>query len=157
MPVKPRRVKFDRDELDDYIDTLIKLDPADETFSVFAWIKGGAPGQAIMSQEGGADWLLTDSHGCLMTALDSGGRRSGGPLISETVITDGHWHRIGFAWDGSNRILYVDDNVVAEDTQPNLRGASDGLYLGASSSLGPGAFWSGMIDDVRIYDRVVIP
>jgi hypothetical protein len=31
------------------------------------------------------------------------------------------------------------------------------LYIGAGASLTPGTFWSGLIDDVRIYDRAVKP
>ncbi|MFC1762599.1 LamG-like jellyroll fold domain-containing protein [Planctomycetota bacterium] len=31
------------------------------------------------------------------------------------------------------------------------------LQIGAGNTLDPGTFWSGLIDDVRIYDRVVTP
>jgi len=142
----------------DYVAAPKTINPADGPFSVFAWIKGGGPGQVIMSQisSNGVNWLTADSlTGCLRTEL-KGGRR-GGPLESQTVIADGNWHRVGFTWDGSNRVLYVDDVVVAEDTLSSLAGASAGLFIGASRSLEPGKFWSGLIDDVRIYDRVVKP
>jgi hypothetical protein len=146
------------DGIDDYIDTLFKLDPADGPFSVFAWVKGGTPGQVILSQEGGEDWLLTDTQGCLMTALQSNsGRIKSGPLISEMTITDGNWHRVGFVRDGSERILYVDDIEVVRDTVNTLDSASGNLYLGIGSNTEAGTFWSGLIDDVRIYDRVVTP
>ena len=97
------------------------LNPADGVFSVFAWVKGGAPGQVIISQKDGADWLATNTQGYLMTDLKSGGRRSGDPLISETIVTDGNWHRVGFTWDGTNRILYVDDVEIAHDIPTNQR------------------------------------
>jgi hypothetical protein len=71
------------------------------------------------------------------------------------VITDGNWHRIGFVWDGSHRKLYVDGVVAAEDTQPPLAGSVDGLYIGCGKAMEAGTFWSGLIDDVRIYNRVV--
>lgn len=145
------------DGIDDYIETPGMLNPADGVFSVFAWVKGVMPGQVIISQEDSADWLLADTQGYLMTALKSGGRRSGAPLISEMTITDDNWHWVGFTWDGSNRTLYVDDIVVAEDSLSNLAGASGGLRIGTGSNLEPGTFWSGLIDDVRIYDRVVKP
>ena len=38
-----------------------------------------------------------------------------------------------------------------------LEPAPGGLYLGAGSKLDAGSFWSGLIDDVRIYSRVVKP
>jgi len=91
-----------------------------------------------------------------MTELKSAGR-DGCSLISETHITDGNWHRIGFVWDGSNRTLYVDGVAVAEDTQDGLEGSENSLYIGTGASMGPGTYWSGLIDDVRIYNRAVRP
>jgi len=91
-----------------------------------------------------------------MTKLKSSGR-SGCPLLSQTNITDGNWHHIGLVWDGANRILYVDDVAVAEDTQANLEGSDNGLYIGTGNDMEVGTYWSGLIDDVRIYNRIVIP
>jgi hypothetical protein len=65
--------------------------------------------------------------------------------------------RVGLAWDGSNRILCVDGVGVAKDTQGGLSKSIGGLYLGEGKNLEPGSFWSGLIDDVRIYDRAVKP
>jgi len=64
---------------------------------------------------------------------------------------------VGLTWDGSNRILYVDDVEVAKDTQAQLGGSAGGLYIVAGKNLEPGSFFSGLIDDVRIYNRVVRP
>jgi hypothetical protein len=124
---------------------------------VFAWVKGGAPGQVILSQAGGANWLMASSpDGVLMTDLKSAGRQGNG-LTSAAVVTDGNWHRVGLVWDGSNRILYVDDIEVAKDTQPNLPSSTGNLSIGAGSTMAPASFWKGLIDDVRIYNRVVKP
>jgi len=132
------------------------LNPADGPFSVLAWIKGGASGQVVVSQQNAANWLAIDAEGNLMTELKGPGR-STGPLFSEKVITDGQWHRIGFVWDGSNRILCVDGVVVAEDTQPSLESSQMGLFIGTGKAMEPGTFFSGVIDDIRIYNRVVHP
>jgi len=145
------------DGIDDYVNTPFVLNPADGKFSVFAWIKGGAPGQAVLSQAGWARWLCADpSEGNLITELKGTGRGAT-ELLSQTIITDGDWHRIGLVWDGSHRTLYVDDAAVAEDTQTNLEGSYNGLYICAGTSMEQGSFWSGLIDDVRIYNRAVIP
>ena len=136
------------------------MNPADGSFSVFAWIKGGESGQVVISQQNGSNWLGTDPDlGCLMTELmvSAVGRFTPQPLKSESVITDGQWHRIGFVWDGANRSLYVDDILVAEDTQANLQGSNSGLYIGTGKGMEPGTYFSGLIDDVRIYNRVVSP
>jgi len=145
------------DGVDDYVSTPFIISPADGDFSVFAWIKGGVPGQVVLSQIGGVRWLCTDSlEGNLMTELKGPGRSSV-PLLSQTVITDGNWHRIGFVWDGSNRRLYVDDVEVAKDAQDGLEIATGGFYIGTGKAMEAGTYWSGLIDDVRIYNRVVEP
>jgi hypothetical protein len=148
------------DGVDGYVVTGQVLNPADGSFSVFAWINGGAPGQAVLSQLNGANWLVADPDlGCVMTELTppAVGRFTPQPLKSEYVITDGQWHRIGFVWDGLSRMLYVDDILVAEDTQNNLSSSLGGLNIGCGSNLTAGTFWSGLIDDIRIYNRAVRP
>ena len=133
-------------------------------FSIFVWIKGGAPGQAIISQTDdigtGSVWLGVDSSdGELMTALApmQVGRYVPQPLISESIITDDRWHHVGFVWDGAYRILYLDGVEVARDTalQNPLKSATGGMFIGAGKNLEPGTFFSGLIDDVRIYNKAL--
>ena len=145
------------DGIDDHLDTEGVLNPAFSLFfSVFAWVKGGGPEQSIISQQTVSNWLMTDADGALATALiaPSGDAK---PLLSDTVVTDDQWHCVGFVWDGTHRILYVDDVEVARDMQSSLVGAFTGLYIGAGKGLELNAFWSGLIDDVRIHKRVVVP
>jgi hypothetical protein len=112
----------------------------------------------VVAQQEGANWLMADTAGgALATELRHIGRLANSPLVSQTVITDGNWHRIGFAWDGASRILFVDDTEVAGDPEENLASSTGKLLLGASAKVAPGAFWSGLIDDVRIYRRAVKP
>ena len=141
------------DGFDDYVGTPFVLCPV-KPFSVFAWVKGGAPGQVILSQALDTNWLLASPAGTLMTDLKPG---KGSGLASKAAITDGDWHRVGFVWDGSHRILYVDDVEVAQDAQAGLTGSLSGLHIGAGSRLAPVTFWSGLLDDVRIYNRAVKP
>ena len=144
------------DGIDDMIILKPVLNPEEGPFSVFAWVKGGGPGQVIVSQRPGENWLMVDVDGKLMTDLKSDGR-SPTSLYSEAVITDGNWHRIGFVWDGAQRNLYVDGAHVAIDVQARLTRSTGGLAIGVGKGNQPGTFWSGMIDDVRIYDRAVTP
>jgi Tol biopolymer transport system component len=124
------------------------LDPKDGPFSVLAWVKGGAPGQVIVSQQGGANWLMADAlDGSLMADLRAGGR-SPVSLGSQTVIV---------TWDGINRRLHVDDVLVAEDTQAALEGAAGKQLIGCGATVSPDTFWTGLLDDVRIYNREVKP
>jgi Tol biopolymer transport system component len=149
------------DGIDDYILSIFDLNPADGPFSVCAWVKGGAPGQVIISQMDGngigETWLSMDPvSGYLMTDLVPPplGRFLPQPLESHYIITDEKWHHIGFIWDGLYRALYVDGTEVAKDTSPlaALKYSNGGLYIGANKFLDADTFFSGLIDDVRIYD-----
>jgi hypothetical protein len=148
------------DGVDDYVSTAFGLDPTKGSFIAFAWIKGGAPGQVIICQTGGTDmdirWLWADpSYGRLMTWLM---HPTYDPLDSESIITDGQWHHLGLVYDLESfcRRLYVDGVEVAKDNSIVGGEPSDGgLYFGADKMLGKGTFFSGLIDDIRIYDEVL--
>jgi hypothetical protein len=147
-----------------FVTTPFVCDPAAGPFSVFAWVQGGAPDQVILAQANGACWLkaadlqemlkTADLQGALMTELKAA---RGAPLFSATVITDGAWHRVGLVWDGSNRILYVDAIEVARDKPGAVTGSTGSLTIGGPAAPGQGGFWTGLIDDVRIYNRAADP
>lgn len=144
------------DGSDDYIGTDLKHDPSERPFRVFAWIKGGAPGQAIISQE-----IAPPDHHSVWLGLDpSDGRLVSShmyptlPLLeSDIIVTDDQWHHVGLLWDGTYRQLCVDGNEVASDSVAFVPNASTGsLRIGAGSHLESNSFWTGLIDDVRFMD-----
>jgi hypothetical protein len=147
------------DGIDDFVGTWDIPGLSYGDFSVFVWIKGGAPGQVVVSEYQGVNWLMADaSQGYLKTDLTATtGRSASQSLVSEVTITDGQWHRVGITWDGTNRVLYVDDVAVASDTQTSLERSGMGLNIGCGPNETSGTFWSGLIDDVRIYNRAVTP
>ena len=53
--------------------------------------------------------------------------------------------------------MYVDGAEVARDTQADVGGSEGDLYIGVDENLQSGSFWSGMLDDVRLYDHLVLP
>jgi Tol biopolymer transport system component len=146
------------DGIDDYIETPFVLNPANGSFSVFAWVFCWTPGQAIISQTGdfGETWLgINVSGGKLITEFCD---VYFDPLESEAVITDIQWHHIGLVYDLDtfHRRLYVDGILVAEDTTAVAGNPSDGgFYIGTSKDLDSGSFFSGMLDDVRIYNAAL--
>jgi hypothetical protein len=152
------------DGVDDFVATPTVLDPAEGVFSAFAWIKGGAVGQVVLSQEDGAGmgetWLGSDPlQGNLVSGLVSppAGRTVTLPLESSFLITDGQWHHVGFVWDGHHRHLYADGVEVSVDTDTinPLTSSNGGMIIGAGKNLDAGSFFSGLIDDVRIYDQML--
>ena len=145
------------DGVDDAIATPFALDPAEGVFSVFLWVKGSTPGQAILSQTDGVTWLFVDaSTGALATQLKGSGRSSR-DLVSSVVVADGQWHQVGLTWDGSTRALYVDGAPAVADAQGALISQTTGLRIGGGPKAESDLFWSGLIDDVRIYSRVIQP
>jgi hypothetical protein len=73
------------------------------------------------------------------------------------MIADGNWHRVAFTWDGASRRLYADDELVAEDTQSMLQSSTGRQVIGSGANMAPDTFFTGLIDDVRIYNRAVKP
>jgi len=149
------------DGIDDYVSMPSVLNPGDGSLSVFAWIKGGTPGQAILSQANStfgsnSTWLGMDSSdGKLITRLM---HPPFPPLESQCIITDGQWHHVGLVYDRSSlqRGLYVDGDEVAKDIGPvPAIGSNGNLYIGTDEVLEDTSFFSGLIDDVRIYNNVL--
>lgn len=146
--------------VDSYVRTDFVLSPVDGPFTVFAWFKGGQPGQTLISQASDRDWLIIDSvTGGLRTGLTDGGRFTKDLISSVPIPVDDQWHQVTLIWDGSLRHLYFDNVQVAVDPAPlhPLRDFQTGLYFGASQNLAPDSFWSGLIDDIRIYDKDLLP
>ena len=149
------------DGINDYVTTPpIEWSPLSGSITISAWIKGGRPGQAIISEELWHNWLTTDLEGNLATTV-----MTDGPTFfqsSQICVTDGQWHHVGIVLDAQTnaRTIYIDGvegarNVnVAEWESLRDIGA---LYIGASSFLQSSAFWNGFIDDVRILSRAVNP
>ena len=135
------------------------LSPSDGAFSVLVWVQGGAAGQVVVSQDSGSDWLAIDpDSGSLMTAIaPPKSRKPVGPLVSDAIVIDGLWHRIALVWDGTSRSLFVDGTLVATDEQGSLVSCTGGLNIGCGTDTTPASFFTGLIDDVRIYNRAVKP
>ena len=64
------------------------------------------------------------------------------------------WNRTLIS-DGNRRILPVDEQEVAWDEQAELTIPDAGLIIGAGAAAN--RFFSGPIDDIRIYRRAVKP
>lgn len=146
------------DGLDDSMETPLVWDPSGGPFSVFAWVQGGASGQVIVYQYGGANWLLVKDGGVLATELPPSNTNH--VLTSGVSIADGNWHRVGLTWDGSTERLYVDDIKAAEADYFGLAGQGANLRIGAGSPTSrwsAATFFSGLIDDVRVYNRAIGP
>jgi len=141
---------------DDYVAPMTSLNPQGNPFRILTWVRGGAPGQVIASQTPdeftpGGTYLKADpSDGTLVTEL----LLANMPLDSGIVVTDSEWHEVGIEWDGQRRHLLVNGEEVAVDEVP-LPGlpVTGYLNIGTGPNNEPGSFWSGLLDDVRVYEK----
>jgi uncharacterized lipoprotein YddW (UPF0748 family) len=148
------------DGINDYANLGAILSPADGPFTVSLWFKGGATKETLLGQTDGSgfgrEWLQIDpSTGYLMTRLTDG---IAFPLTGTVLVNDSAWHHAALVWNGSKRKLFVDGNSAGQDASAlygNLLGCRGSLYLGASKGLESLNFWSGLIDEVRIYSRAL--
>lgn len=81
---------------------------------------------------------------------------TGGSLTNSSTPTLNVWHHIAATYDGSVIALYVDGVVVtqrAANGTINLPGATTYLNIGVRPSGQSQYYYSGILDDVRIYGR----
>ena len=124
-----------------------------------AWIKTNSPtaDQIIASRWGGGG---TSNSYALQLAGSLGQIQFflGGPgtLTSSAATVDTHWHFITATYDGANERLYEDGAQIGSQAAsgPNQNGGQD-LHIGYEPAGFGGQYFSGTIDDVRIYNRAL--
>jgi len=83
------------------------------------------------------------------------GGTAGNYTYGVTPVDDGEWHHIGWVYDGTMNYLYLDGEVDAtEENSGQITVSSYPLYIGDNSQA-TGRFWTGLIDDVMIYNRAL--
>ena len=131
-----------------------------EAISTAFWIKTRDDSDAILSYATGAEdneWLIDQSQNLRI-------RRGKATVSTGVAVNDGHWHFVVVTWQASNGKvhLYRDGSLVFSGTlAPGTSITSEGaLVIGQDQDEPAGGFdtenaHQGMIDEVRIYDRVL--
>ncbi len=79
--------------------------------------------------------------------------RAGNQTAASTLSWSiGTWHQLVMAWDGSSYSGYIDEKLWATGTQIGSR--SGQIYIGWVDQ-NASYYYSGLIDDVRIYNRAL--
>jgi hypothetical protein len=140
---------------DDYvnIDALAKSMPADNNFTVSAWIKTTITDVtrlvvASNDSAGGHDFELgLASNGNLLVQANTTGNYP-------PKITDGQWHMITYVRDGTTAYLYVDGVQVGTETPSGNPATQTRWSIGQEwDPPSPSDEYQGTVDDVRIYAR----
>jgi hypothetical protein len=75
-----------------------------------------------------------------------------GSLFGTVNVNDGRWHHVAAVYDGSRVSLYTDGRLdTSVEATGTLRTNNYKVWIGANDEK-PGRNWSGLIDDVRVYD-----
>jgi hypothetical protein len=130
--------------------------------TVAAWIKADVfdkSWQAIVTK-GDTSWRLQRNTNTLTlefacTNLDTFGVSAYGSLYGLQPVTVGEWHHATGVYDGGRMFLYLDGVLDAsQPAQGSIYDNSFSVWIGNNAEIG-GRCWSGMIDDVRVYDQAL--
>jgi len=73
-------------------------------------------------------------------------------LTSDDIYSDGNWHFLVGVFDGTTQYLYIDGILIK--TQTGALGYSNSTPITIGSTTG-GGFFTGSLDDIRIYNRAL--
>ncbi len=76
-------------------------------------------------------------------------------LMKANLWAPGTWHHICVTYDGTRARLYADGGLFAEGPR-NWNLVLSRARIGRSVD-DAAEYWDGMVDDVRLYDRVLSP
>jgi hypothetical protein len=73
--------------------------------------------------------------------------------VGTTALNNNTWYHVAFTYDGTNIRIYL--NGVLESTTARAWNTQDSIFtLGKYTNWGP-AYFDGLMDDVRVYNRVL--
>lgn len=139
-----------------------KLPAAANPRTLSVWFRTAATAPAFQS---GPNWGSTTATGdrfgisVMGKAAGSTGvlrfsaQNSG--VSGSTVVADGKWHHGAVTFDGAVVALYSDGALVKTDNTLTLNTVGTTLSIGRSVPANDNDYFSGQLDDVRIYDRAL--
>jgi len=95
----------------------------------------------VYNSEGGLNFVNTDG-----TAADA--------LTAPAAVSDDAWHHFAATWDGTDKRLYVDGVLTAEEPSTAAAFVVQPILLGRDENEveGPVFGLTGALDDIRVYD-----
>lgn len=133
---------------------------ADATFTISAWVLSpGMSGPVVVheSMSGCPSPALRMSNGAGLVQLNITDSTPHNEAWTPTIANTSQWHQIAAAWDGAKQWLYVDGACVCSEAQ--AKGPLDNTQpftIGCYPTDSPAAsYFTGTIDEVRIYNRVL--
>ncbi|MCP4710069.1 MAG: DUF1565 domain-containing protein, partial [Planctomycetes bacterium] len=135
--------------------------------TISAWVNvdnGSSSNDQLIASWGssstGAQWNFRISDSASGGKLEVG--VYSGELTGSTGLRDGNWHHVAATWENDTSpnvedvLLYVDgvlETTSAVTSRQMNTGSANNIYIGVK--IGGGSYFDGMMDDVRIYPRVL--
>jgi hypothetical protein len=158
------------DGVDDYI--LVNYDSsldATSALTISAWVKtstSNSQAELVVNKMKHNSGTATDDSYAMriqngaVAVQASAGAASSIWVPGSLVVNDGQWHHLAYVFDKPTSYLYVDGLFDSGGTYPamnsNLNNSAHDLYIGGSNNNGtPANFFTGIIDDLRIYDSAL--
>ena len=141
------------DGVDDYITTSFSLNPSTSNFTASVWVylNAAAASKSIIQQLNGVGtgrtWLGINSG-----SLQFGSFLGGTDTLTGTVPNAGQWYHLAITNSSGTLTIYL--NGVSVVSAARTIESSTGV-LEFATSKGHTNFLSGLLDDVRIYNRAL--
>jgi hypothetical protein len=137
-------------------------------FTVSAWIKtmwDGGDWRGIVTKSGeNGGWALRRYSNTTDPTLTLRGTSAGDDIRSGRSVRDLEWHLVTATYDGNSRKIYVDGDLVVVVEDHGFVEANDApVVIGCTTRMDGSeisaydAFYTGGIDDVRIYNYALTP
>ena len=142
----------------DYVDCGNKtvLNQITANITVAAWIQVrtfDTTWQAILTK-GDNSWRI--HRGGTTNTINWAINGTGGSIYGTTNVNNGEWHHVAGVYDGTGKILYVNGQLEASDTEAGVTLPVSGYNVNiGENAQATGRHWSGLIDDARIYRRAL--
>ena len=143
------------DGVNDYVKSTTTLSAIASSSSYSLWFKsanGIYPADQYLFTQGTNDPAVfiesTDNKVYIMA-------EAANRLSSSKTVNDTNWHHLEMVSNGASLKLYLDGVLESQSAYSQFSSSASNLYVASNAT--PGSYFSGLIDDVRIYNYARSP
>lgn len=151
---------FDFDGVNDQVNIDSPVYPANTNWSISAWVKSSASGKVVYGEgQNGVNGrkinLLSVTGKLRIQIQNTAGNILN--LSSTSDVFDGNWHHFVFSDANGSAVLYIDGVQDASNFNYTRTGTfpQDSSNIGCIQEISCNDWFSGYIDDVRLYNRAL--
>jgi hypothetical protein len=156
--VRPNPTALRLDGADDYVDLAVRTLPrAEANKTIGVWFRNSAQTPRLRNLVSLFNEADTTGIHLGFDADKVAAWRWGDfdPVVVSLDPPDGGWHHLAYTWDGTTHRLYLDGALVGSTVATVRAGPVDTARFGTWRL--PQEVFGGDLDEVRVYDRVLLP